>query len=113
MMQKGAGSMNIIKDKEFDYQAYTKEHPPETAKIRRGLDARKQRFEAARMKTAVRIEKDILEQFQQIAQTGQDHEKLINQALREWLSAKDLKALIRTDLREIVEQALSSNQVGH
>jgi len=43
---------------------------------------------------------------------GQTHEKLINQALREWLSAKDLKALVRTELREMVEQVLSSNQVG-
>lgn len=80
--------MNTIKAEEFDYQAYTRDNPPDKTKIRRGTDARKQRFEAAKTRTTVRIDEDVLDQFRQLTPQDQDYERFINQALREWLSVR-------------------------
>jgi len=80
--------MCTIRGKEFDYQAYTKKNPPDSAKIRRGSDARKKRFESAKKKVSVSIDEDILEHFLKVESIGRGYEKLINQALREWLSEK-------------------------
>ena len=102
--------MSTIKDEDFDYQTYMRENPPDLTKIQRGPEARRQRFEAATKKLSVRIEKDIFDQFQKLASSGQDCGKLINQALREWLTAKDIKKLIRTELRQVVRDELSSFQ---
>jgi uncharacterized protein (DUF4415 family) len=104
--------MNTITDEEFDYQAYTRDNPPDPEKIHRGHEARKQRLEAARLRSAIQIDEDILERFRQMLQDGQSHERAINQALREWLSAKDVKDLIRGELRQIVQQSLSTMQVA-
>lgn len=104
--------MNTIKDQEFDYQAYMKEYPPDSTKIQRGNDARRHRFEAAAMKSAVRIDEDILEQFQQFTSEGREYERLINQALREWLSAKSVKELVREELQHILTQTLATTQVS-
>jgi uncharacterized protein (DUF4415 family) len=100
----------IKKDEDFDYQTYMRENPPDPAKIQRGLEARRQRFEATMKKLSVRIERDIFDQFQKLASPDQDCGKLINQALREWLSAKGIKELIRTELRQVVRSEFSSFQ---
>ncbi len=42
--------MKTTKKEDFDYQQYMREHPPDAAHIQRGTGARKQRFEAARIK---------------------------------------------------------------
>jgi uncharacterized protein (DUF4415 family) len=111
-MQKGDGEMNTIKDDNFDYQAYMRANPPDPTKIQRGTEARRQRFEAAIMKFAVRIDEDILEQFRQLVPPGQGYERVINQALREWLSAKGVKELVRAELQQAVQRAISTIQVG-
>jgi hypothetical protein len=59
MMQKGDGLMNTIKEEEFNYQAYTRDNPPESSEICRGTEARKQRFEVAKMRSTIRIDEDI------------------------------------------------------
>ena len=100
----------IKKDEDFDYQTYMRENPPDLTKIERGPEARKRRFEAAMKKLSVRIERDIFDQFQNLASPNQDCGKLINQALREWLATKDLKKLIRTELRQVVREEISSFQ---
>jgi uncharacterized protein (DUF4415 family) len=109
MMQKGDITMSTIKDKDetFDYQAYTRENAPDPAKIQRGPEARRQRLEAAIMKSVLRIDKDILQQFKQLAPSDQECQRLINQALREWLAAKDVKELVRAELQHVVRQALA------
>ena len=99
--------MSIIKEEEFDYQAYTREHPPDPSKIHRGLQARRQRFER-KMKSMVRIDADILEQFQALSSEESQSEILINRALRDWLYAKTMKELVRDELREIIQQVISS-----
>ncbi len=102
--------MNTIDKKEFDYHAYMKENPPAIKKIHRGAEARKQRFEEAAITGRVRIDEDILEQFRQLTPQGQRYEKFINQALREWLSAKTVKELLREELTQMVQQAFASVQ---
>ena len=104
--------MSTIKDDAFDYQAYVHENSPVTASIQRGTDARKHRFETAIMRPGIRTDEDILKQFQQLVPQGQGYERLINQALREWLSVKDVKELVRAELQQAVQQVLSSIQVG-
>ena len=103
--------MSTMEDDNFDYQAYTRETPPDPAKIRRGTADRQQRFNAAMMKLAVRIDEDVLERFRQLAAGGQSCERLINQALREWLSAGDVKELVRAEIQRAVRESLPSAQV--
>ena len=102
--------MTTINEEEFDYQAYAKTHPPDVTKIRRGPEARKQRFEAAKKRSAIRIDEDVLDQFQQLTPQAQDYERLINQALREWLSAQNIKELVREELHQMVQTVLTSIQ---
>lgn len=94
--------MNTVKDHDFDYQSYTRKTPPHPVKIHRGAEARQQRFAAAVARHAIRIEEDVLAQFQQLAPQAQGCEKLVNQALREWLSAKGVKELVREELQQIL-----------
>ncbi|GAK57461.1 hypothetical protein U27_04428 [Candidatus Vecturithrix granuli] len=103
--------MNTIKKEEFDYQQYMREHPPDSARIQRGPVARKQRFEAARMKTAIHIDEDILEHFHEMVSEAQSCENLINQALREWLSAKTMKDLFREEIEHVLQQTFSVVQL--
>ncbi len=102
--------MSMIKEEEFDYQAYTRTHPPDASKIQRGADARRQRFEAAQRRQVIRIDEDVLDEFRQLTPDAQDYERLINQALREWLSAQNVKELVREELHEIIRTAMTSMQ---
>ena len=93
----------MIKEEEFDYQTYTRTHPPDASKIQRGADARRQSFEAAQRRQVIRIDEDVLDEFRQLTPDAQDYERLINQALREWLSAQNVKELVREELHEIIQ----------
>ena len=93
----------MIKEEEFDYQTYTRTHPPDASKIQRGAEARRQRFEAAQRRQVIRIDEDVLDEFRQLTPDAQDYERLINQALREWLSAQNVKELVREELHEIIQ----------
>ncbi len=99
--------MNTIKDNELDYPAFFRENPPDPAKIQRGVEAREQRRKAATPKTVVGIDDDIIAEFKQLVPDEQEYRRLINQALREWLIAKDVKNLVRAELQHVVRQALS------
>lgn len=105
--------MSIIKEEEFDYPAYTRTHAPDKTKIQQGTEHRQARFEAAQGRGAIRIERDILEQFKQIAPDASDYESAINAALREWLAAKTLKALLHDEFQHIEQTILSTIQVSH
>lgn len=98
--------MRTIKTNAFNYDAYMQENSPIATRIQRGTEARKQRFEAAILKYAIRIDEDILTQFQKLTPDGQKSEKLFNQALREWLLAKDFKEMARIELHQLVQKAL-------
>lgn len=103
--------MNTMGGDNFDYQTYTRETPPDPAAIHRGTADRQQRFDATMMRLAVRIDEDLLNQFRQLASEDQNHEQIINQALREWLSAQGMKELIRAEIQRAIQQSLSSAQI--
>ena len=102
--------MSTMQDEDFDYQTDMRENPPDPPKIQRDPEARQQRLRAAMKKISVQIERDIFDQFEKIASSDQDCGKLINQALWEWLAAKDLKKFIRTELRQVIRDEIASFQ---
>jgi hypothetical protein len=92
----------------FDYQAYTRETPPDPSKINPGTAARELRRAAAMLRQAVRIDPATLEQFRQLAGDEQNCEQIINQALREWLAAQGMKEMVREEIQAAVRQTLSA-----
>ena len=82
-----------------------RDNPPNPARINRGPEARERRRAAAIIRPTVRVEQEILAQFQERAAPGQSAEQAINQALREWLATKDLKELIRSEVQDAVQRA--------
>jgi len=98
--------MSMIKAEEFDYQAYTRTHPPDALKIQRGVEARRQRFEAAQRRQVIRIDEDVLDEFRQLTPDAQDYERLINQELREWL-AEMLRNVSYSHLESFHEESLN------
>lgn len=103
--------MNTLEDDNFDYQAYVRETPPNPSEIRRGTSERRQRYDAAMLRLAVKVDEDLLNQFRQLASEDRSCEQLINQALREWLSAQGMKEMVRAEIQRAVQQSLSSAQV--
>jgi uncharacterized protein (DUF4415 family) len=102
--------MSTIKETEFDYPAYTSTHRPDVTSMQRGTTARRQRFEAVTKRHTMRIDADILAEFRQLVSEAQDEEKLINQALREWLAAQNVKDLLREELHQMLQIALTPVQ---
>ena len=90
--------MNTVEDREFDYQAYMRENPPDASKIRSGTEARKERRKAAKMRNTVHVEQGTLEQFRQIA--PKEYERLINQVLQEWLTDRQTRSFAKSTRRE-------------
>lgn len=90
--------MSTTNDNEFDYQTYMRQNPPEFEQLQRGAAARQKRREMAKSKITIRIDSDILDQFKEMVPDGQGYQRLINQALREWLEAQGIKALIQEEL---------------
>ena len=93
---------------EFDYQTYMKEHPPDPSKLQRGPAARHQRRATAKGRITIWIDHEVLEQFKQLVPDGQGYQRLINQALREWLTAQGVKELVRESLQEMTTQVVSA-----
>jgi predicted transcriptional regulator len=58
----------------------------------------------------IQIDTDILEQFQQLAPAGQGSQCLMNQALREWLIARDIQQLVREELKAMTAQVIATLQ---
>jgi uncharacterized protein (DUF4415 family) len=113
-MPKGNGSMNITRDNEFDYQAYMRDNSPDFVRMNRGSDARQKRREVAKTRITLRIDTEIVEQFKQMIPEGRGYQRLINQALREWLAAQGVKELLQEELPSILSQAVLSIQAaGH
>lgn len=100
--------MSTKKNKDFDYQAYMQNSSPNPAKIRRGLDALREKREAVKTKITIRIDEEVVHQFKQMAPDGRGYQSIINQALREWLAAQDVKELVREELTGLVSKAVSS-----
>ncbi len=93
-------------DSTFDYQAYMRRTVPEVGHIQRGLQARQQRWSTAKRTITLQIDTDILERLQQMAPENYQH--VLNQALREWLTAQDVKDLVREELQAMTAQVVAS-----
>ncbi len=90
--------MHTADNNEFDYQTYMRQNPPELEQRQPGIEARQKRREMAKSKITIRIDSDILDQFKEMVPDGQGYQRLMNQALREWLEAQGIKALIQKGL---------------
>ena len=99
--------MPTTKDTEFDYQAYMRQNPPEPRHMQRGLQARQQRRDLAKRRITIRIDTDIIAQFKQLVPAGQGYQRLMNHALREWLSAQGIQELVRGELKAMAAQVLA------
>jgi hypothetical protein len=62
----------------------------------------------AKSKITIRIDSDVLEQFRQMVPEGQGYQRLINQALREWLMTRDLRDVVRQELRTMSAQLIAA-----
>lgn len=102
--------MHTTKKPDFDYQAYMKQNPPEPGQMRQGPEARQMRREVAKSKITIRIDTDIIEQFKQMVPDGQGYQRLMNQALREWLLAQGITELVREELKALTAQVMASLQ---
>jgi uncharacterized protein (DUF4415 family) len=96
-------------DKDFDYENFFKNNPTKRPKVLGGLEERKKRVrEAVKTRMTIRLDADIIEEFKKMSPEGRGYQSLINQALREWLLAREVKELVREELSDLVAQAVSS-----
>ena len=102
--------MPTSKTADFDYQTYMRQHSPTSAQIQRGHAGREERRDIAKTKITIRIDADIIEQFKQLVPDGQGYQRLMNHALREWLTAQGVTELVREELQTLTEQVMASLQ---
>lgn len=100
--------MNTMEDKPFDYLKHMKTHGPNAGKIQRGPQARQARREAAKERITIRIDADVLAQFKAMAPQGRGYQALINQALRDWLTAQGINQLVREELKAVTTEMIES-----
>jgi uncharacterized protein (DUF4415 family) len=109
-MPKEGGAMPTTKEPDFDYQTYMRQHAPPSEHIQHGTAGREERRELAKHKITIRIDADIIEQFKHMVPAGQGYQRLMNQALREWLMAQGVKELVREELQALTAQMKASLQ---
>ena len=102
--------MPTNKTTDFDYQTYMQQHVPPSAQMQRGHAGREARREVAKTKITIRIDADIIEQFKQLVPDGQGYQRLMNHALREWLTAQGVTELVRDELQALTAQMMASLQ---
>ncbi len=114
LMRKGNGKINTMEDETAVYQAYMRENPPDPAKIQRGPEARERRrqrmIEAAAKRPTVRLDEEVAKELQQLMAEGLTYDQVVNQALREWLVAKEMKELVREELQHAFQQVISAGK---
>lgn len=101
--------MSTNNKNEPDYEAYLQHTPPEPEK-RSGLKEREQRrlLKTQKEKITIRLDQEVLDEFRQLAPEGKGYQNLINLALREWLSARGIKELVKEELTEFIGVAVES-----
>lgn len=79
---------------------------PQPSKRTRGPEARRKRMEenervagVGKKMISIRIDVDLLENFKGLSE-GKGYQSMINQALREWWIARDIKGLVAQELEE-------------
>ena len=100
--------MNTTEANSFDYQQHLNEQEPDVKAIQRGPQARQARRETIKDRITIRIDADLLEQFKAMVPEGHGYQGLINQALREWLTAQGINRLVRDELEAIKAEIIES-----
>ena len=57
-----------------------------------------------KQKITIRLDRDLIEAFKALTPDGKGYQLLINQALRDWLTAQSVKEMIRKELPGIVAE---------
>ena len=104
---------NTTEDEAAVYQAYFRDHDIDPTKINRDPEVRRRRMEEAVAKRpTVRLDEDVAKELQQLTAEGQTYGQVVNQALREWLAAKEMKELVREEIQQGFQQAVLAMQSG-
>lgn len=100
--------MSTKKDKERDYQTDIA-NANITRKNSSGAKERAERRKMSSLKTkiTIRLDSEILDEFKELSLDGKGYQNLINQALKEWLSAQGVKELLREELTGLVAEAVN------
>jgi uncharacterized protein (DUF4415 family) len=98
-------------DKDFDYENYYATTKPDPDKLVPSQEARARRRDMAKQRITIRIDHDILERFKHMANED-GYQTLINHALRQWLEAQSVQALLREELPDLILQAIQRDK-GH
>ncbi len=56
----------------------------------------------------IRIDDDVLDEFKSLSPEGKGYQSLINQALREWLIARDVRSFLKEEISELMKETRSS-----
>lgn len=79
---------------------------PSPSAATRGPDARERRRRGlGKQRVTIRLDTDVVEEFKGLAPCGRGYQKLINQALREWLTARSVSGLVQAEIRQAFEEA--------
>ena len=81
-----------------------REVPEQRESVRRGPDVLREHLRQAAKKKkqlTMRLDRDIVDRFKQLAGADGSYQTLINRALHEWLEAKSVSALLRDELDEL------------
>lgn len=100
--------MSTTKGKEPDYEKHMKERAPNRTK-RTGMEEReaRRRRSVGKERITIRLDEDVLEEFKRLVPEGRGYQNLINQALREWLSARGVKELLREELPDLLLKSIA------
>src|SRR5215210_7748554 len=102
-----------MEDETQAYQTYMREHEPDLTKIRRGpelFEERRRRMEAGAKRPTVRLDEEVAKELQPLVTEGQTYNQIVNQALREWLAAREMKELVREEIQHAFQQAVLAMQ---
>jgi len=102
-----------MSDKDFDYENFFQNNKDKRPKVIGGLEERNRRVrEAVKTRITICLDAEIIEEFKHMSPEGRGYQSLINQALREWLTARGVLEMLKQELPGIVQQAVQLNHTS-
>ena len=103
----------VAKELREIYEAAMAYRPDPDRAIVRGkaseiLAERAKKKAASKRQVTARFDQEVVEEFKRLAGEG-SYQRLMNQALREWLQSRQMEEVIRKVMREELEQALKKS----
>ncbi len=77
---------------------------PNPSAATRGIEAREHRRSTEKQRVTIRLDAHIIEQFKALAGDA-GYQRLVNQALHDWLSAQSVAQLVREELQHFRQSA--------